>query len=607
MFRWRSLKSSLLFGGICFTLLLLNKSFVEEYEKQEKHPYLDDVIGSTGNAVPTSAGCDPAVLGELDRLRKDRSKARCSANNGKEMTCMRDENEYYFPFSFIKKQYDVTGKMSKDGSRFELFTSYSKIRVPDGDSYDPKGPFGHFATYSVETRERVRCISGETGVPMSTQWSPTPYYYPIQIAQYGLQHYSRMIVNKTEAETLIKGSESAEWKGSAAMHDTSERIFYHDDERGDVVNISTTGELQNAGCYVFLEPLSRLHVLSFDWLPVENASFTILVRIIESDLLVLLNYVGEHDPRCVWNDSVSFPGVEQVSFSFSLGKLRSQWYSVTRDALVDASRALSSMNTSKKKEGNVVLHPGDVKVVSLGFRGRVSVRQRIEQSESAHRKSFLTAADWLISNQDEKGGWAVPVERAIADRRLVLPAGWHSAMAQGHGLSLLTRAYAATHNITYLVAASKALDLFGADASDGGVRNTLFNYVWYEEYPTSPGSFVLNGFMYSLIGLFDLSNVSIDDDVPDEVRIGSERASVLFSEGMDSLRALLPLYDTGSGSIYDLRHVGLRTAPNLARWDYHAVHVYLLKWLVQITGDKTLNETADRWIAYSWGKKAKHN
>ncbi|KIH51688.1 hypothetical protein ANCDUO_18221, partial [Ancylostoma duodenale] len=403
MFRWRSLKSSLLFGGICFTLLLLNKSFVEEYEKQEKHPYLNDVVGSAGDAVPASAGCDPAVLDELDRLRKDRSKARCSANNGKEMTCMRDENEYYFPFSFIKKQYDVTGKMSKDGSRFELFTSYSKIRVPDGDSYDPKGPFGHFATYSVETRERVRCISGETGVPMSTQWSPTPYYYPIQIAQYGLQHYSRMIVNKTEAETLIKGSESAEWKGSAAMHDTSERIFYHDDERGDVVNISTT---------------------------VENASFTILVRIIESDLLVLLNYVGGHDPRCVWNDSVSFPGAEQVSFSFSLGKLRSQWYSITRDALVDASRALSSMNTSKKKEGNVVLHPGDIKVVSLGFRGRVSVRQRIEQSESAHRKSFLTAADWLITNQDEKGGWAVPVERAIADRRLVLPAGWHSAMAQ---------------------------------------------------------------------------------------------------------------------------------------------------------------------------------
>lgn len=121
MIRWKSLKSSLLFGGICFTLLLLNKSFVEEYEKQEKNPYLNDDVGSTRSGVRTSSGCDPAVLDELDRLRKGGGKARCSANNGKEMACMRDENEYYFPFSFIKKQYDVTGRMSK-GELYILYT-----------------------------------------------------------------------------------------------------------------------------------------------------------------------------------------------------------------------------------------------------------------------------------------------------------------------------------------------------------------------------------------------------------------------------------------------------------------------------------------------------
>lgn len=553
------------------------------------------------------SACDPSVIAEVDKLKKAFNRARCSANNGKEMTCMRDENEYYFPFSFIKKQYDVSGRMSKDGSRFELFTSYSKIRVPEGDSYDPIGPFGHFATYSVETRERVRCISAETGIPMSTQWNATPYYYPIQIAQYGLQHYSRMMVNKTDEDVITSGLQSMEWKGSPEEHDTSERVFYHDQEKGNLVNITTAGELANAGCYVFLNPSTQHHVISFDWFPVQNASFTILVKILDSDMLVLLNYVTQQDSRCVWNDSVSFAGAEQVSFSFSLGALQSRWQSVTRDALVDASRALSSMNTSRKKDGNVILHSGDIKLVSLGFRGAVVVRQRVEQARSAHRKFFLTAADWLSSNQDEKGGWGVPVERAIADRRLVLDAGWHSAMAQGHALSVLTRAYAVTNNISYLLISSKALDLFEMDASDGGVRNMLFGHVWFEEYPTTPGSFVLNGFMYSLIGLHDFANVKLADDDPEEARLGAERASVLFATGMDSLRTFLPLYDTGSGSIYDLRHVGLRSAPNIARWDYHAVHVYLLKWLVQITGDKMLNETAERWIAYSWGRKAKHN
>ncbi|XGW17836.1 hypothetical protein V3C99_002445 [Haemonchus contortus] len=607
MIRWKSVKSSLLFGGICFMLLLLDKSLVEYNEKQEKNPYLGNSYAPRKDSGSPANSCDPSVIAELNRLKKVVNKAKCTANNGKEMTCMRDETEFYFPFSFIKKQYDVSGKMSRDGTRFELFTSYSKIRVPEGDSYDPVGPFGHFATYSVETRDRVRCISAESGVPMSTQWSATPYYYPIQIAQYGLQHYSRMLVNKTDEDAIEKGLQSNEWKGSSDSQDSSERVFYHDAEKGNLVNITTSGELSNAGCYVFLDQSPLHHVISLEWLPIQNASFSILVRIIETDILVLLNYVTHHDSRCVWNDSVSFAGLEQVSFSFSLGELRTDWQSITRDALVDTSRALSSMNTSRKREGNVVLHPGDIKLVSIGFRGAVVVRQKIVQARNAHMKFFLTAADWLASNQDDEGGWSVPVERAIAERRLVLDAGWHSAMAQGHALSLLTRAHAVTKNATYLTAASKALDLFEKDASAGGIRNKLFGYDWYEEYPTTPGSFVLNGFIYSLIGLYDFKSVKVNSEAPEEVHSGVERASRMFSTGMDSLRALLPLYDTGSGSIYDLRHVGLHTAPNLARWDYHAVHVYLLKWLVQITGDKSLNETADRWIAYSWGRKAKHN
>uniref|UniRef100_A0A158P839 heparosan-N-sulfate-glucuronate 5-epimerase n=1 Tax=Angiostrongylus cantonensis TaxID=6313 RepID=A0A158P839_ANGCA len=585
MFRWKSLRSSLLFCGICFILLLLNKSLIEVYDNREKRIPVNDVISSRDDgSLHADTPCNPAILPiEVSRLKKTASKARCIANNGKEMNCMYDGNEYYFPFSFIKKQYDVSGKLSKeitrdfsDGSRFELFTSYSKIRVPDGDFYDPVGLFGHFATYSVETRERVRCISAQTA-------------------------------NKSYDEEIVMGLKSTEWKGSAGMHETSERIFYSDDERGNIVNVTTAGDLSNAGCYIFLDPSPRLHVLLFDWLPIRNASFTILVRLLESDTLVLLNYVTLDNPRCVWSDLMSFAGTEQLSFSFSLGQLPRQWHSVTRDVLVDVSRALSSMNTNKKKEGNVVIHPGDIKLVSLGFRGITSVRQRIHQAQNAHRKFFLTAADWLCSNQNKEGGWAVPVERAIADRRLTLNAGWHSAMAQGHALSLLTRAYAATRNVTYLTVATEALKLFEKDAVIGGVRSMLFDHVWFEEYPTTPGSFVLNGFMYSLIGLYDFKSVQLSTEVPAEVHRGLERASLLFTNGMESLRALIPLYDTGSGSLYDLRHVGLHTAPNLARWDYHAVHVYLLKWLVQISGDKILNDTANRWIEYSWGKKAKHN
>lgn len=33
---------------------------------------------------------------------------------------------------------------------------------------------------------------------------------------------------------------------------------------------------------------------------------------------------------------------------------------------------------------------------------------------------------------------------------------------------------------------------------------------WYEEYPVVPSVFVLNGFIYSLVGLYDLSKVGND-------------------------------------------------------------------------------------------------
>ena len=51
------------------------------------------------------------------------------------------------------------------------------------------------------------------------------------------------------------------------------------------------------------------------------------------------------------------------------------------------------------------------------------------------------------------------------------------------------------------------------------------------------------------------------------------KAKELFDSGFKSLKKLLPLFDTGSGTIYDLRHFSLGVAPNIARWDYHVSSV----------------------------------
>lgn len=611
--RWRSNRHRIYLFLACASLFLVSKQFSNRVEQIDEE---DEELNPVELHQPEKQKeeCEPPGAVE----------SKCNADNGKPMRCWKDEEEVFFPSSYIKKRFDMSGKIGKDGSTFELFTSYAKMRTPD-PNYDPLGPFGHFSTYSVETRDRVRCISAKTNVPMSTQWDPIPYYYPIQIAQYGLQHYSRIKIDSVSNKSDIKsdvliGVKSNEWKGAAGMHETTERLFFNDEEKGKVVNISAGYALANAGAYVYLDKSPDLHVISFDWKPYDgNASFTVLAKMKQDDLLVLVNYVfSDGNGKCVWQEEeksfddetiVIKPRKDgQISYSYSYtgSAPYGEWSTVTRDILVDVSRALSS-GENRKKDDNVVLHPGDLRLVSLGFRGQLTVRQQISQQKGQPLHAFQSASDWLVMNQDKKGGWSVPVERSIADRKLVLAPGWHSAMAQGHGISLLTRAYKLFNDKKYLKSAVNALELFKTNSSEGGVRAEFFGNVWYEEYPTAPGSFVLNGFLYSLIGLYDLSKLKVPE--VDDANVGAkvQEARVLYLDGIRSLKKLLPLYDTGSGTIYDLRHVALGTAPNLARWDYHAVHVYLLKWIAGLEKDEFLSKTADRWIGYAYGKRAKHN
>lgn len=173
-------------------------------------------------------------------------------------------------------------------------------------------------------------------------------------------------------------------------------------------------------------------------------------------------------------------------------------------------------------------------------------------------------------------------------------------MGQGHAISVLARAYHHSGEAKYLQAAVRGLRPFRLSSAKGGVAALfLGKYIWYEEYPTTPSSFILNGFIYSLIGLYDLKMIATAKD--------TEEASKLFNQGMTSLKNMLTLYDTGSGTTYDLRHFTLKTAPNLARWDYHSTHINQLLLLNSIDNDPIFITTAERWIGYMNGKRAAHN
>lgn len=72
--------------------------------------------------------------------------------------------------------------------RFEWAHSYSKV-YPTKGRYDPKGVFMYFDNYNVEVRERVKCVSGAEGVPVSTQWESQGYFYPTQVLYKNLLYF----------------------------------------------------------------------------------------------------------------------------------------------------------------------------------------------------------------------------------------------------------------------------------------------------------------------------------------------------------------------------------------------------------------------------------
>jgi hypothetical protein len=199
----------------------------------------------------------------------------------------------------------------------------------------------------------------------------------------------------------------------------------------------------------------------------------------------------------------------------------------------------------------------------------------------------LRAGEHLVEQQvrggPREGGWLEPNDYP---HTLRMRGPWLSAMAQGHCASLLVRLHAATRRADFAESARRALLPYDVPTSEGGVQARLDDGPFPEEYPTTPPSFVLNGAIYAIWGLYDVW-VGLDDD----------RAGRAFHEAVGTLASSISRWDVGFWSRYDLYpHPGLL---NVASANYHRLHVNQLRALDQLADHPEFGMAAERFARYA--------
>lgn len=214
-------------------------------------------------------------------------------------------------------------------------------------------------------------------------------------------------------------------------------------------------------------------------------------------------------------------------------------------------------------------------------------------------ENFIKVADKLIEMQDSDGAFRYPFAFKYYLTDKYMESGWVSGMAQGQAISVLTRAYYMTSDMKYLESAKRSLDFLITPINQGGTMGTLKDlaplledYIIFEEYIAEPNSYTLNGFMFTLIGLYDytqIDNAKYDDSI--------KMAKEYFFKGLNTLKKILPLYDIGGITTYDLGYITYDKKP-LVNISYHAVHIQLLHGLYSITLDDYFHEYSLKWASY---------
>lgn len=221
--------------------------------------------------------------------------------------------------------------------------------------------------------------------------------------------------------------------------------------------------------------------------------------------------------------------------------------------------------------------------ISIGQLGLSVFHSYLESGSEGDKQRFLRFAEWFRKNAeyDEKAGAVWPTDVPLPQYRN--PGPWRSAFSQARAINILLRGWQLTGRQDYRDLAEKALVSFSITASEGGVTSMTKWGPFYEEYTAGVPTMVLNGMIFSMFGLYDFVRA-----VPDNMLARS-----LFDKGVDTLLQVMPEYDLGYWSRYNLCESPWYPEVDPATIGYQHLHIVQLKVMAEISGHSEFLEWAE--------------
>lgn len=291
--------------------------------------------------------------------------------------------------------------------------------------------------------------------------------------------------------------------------------------------------------------------------------------------LVRFYLLRRHGVKQVWN----FPGMLNLArLSNPKNLLQGYFINFSRDA--DYPGPFDSQGIPLVEYGGLIgtrQNPW-----AVGHYALANYQRYVETGEEAYYKRFLKCAWWFVKRAEHWSGegiaWTYDFSLCQPSVNLMV-----SCLAQAYGISVLLMAFMLEEGDEFLQIARGAFQTLVRPIQQGGCAeyDEEGNIIFQEDSSLSV-PYVLNGWIFALLGVYDYSAVTEESS-----------AWQLWTKGILSLQKYLPLYDCGYFSLYNLdRRTRLR---NPASSFYHKVHILQLETLKYLTGEDIFGNYAIRW------------